>query len=199
MFVRTKKSGAYQYLQLVHNERVDGKVRQQVLATLGRLDVLQKTGQIDALIGSCGRFAEHTAVLDAHRQGQTEVAATIKIGPSLVFERLWNQLGLPTILEEVLAARRFEFAVERAVFLTVLHRLFDPVPAYAGRPCGRGMAVRLRDRGARETGVAPPLSYDGLAGRAVAQRPTSLGHAVWAAMHQGPHRRVALCPAARPV
>ena len=72
MFVRAKKSGAYRYLQLVHNERIDGKVRQRVLATLGRLDVLQKSGQIDALIASCGRFAQHTAVLDAHRQGKTE-------------------------------------------------------------------------------------------------------------------------------
>lgn len=126
MFVRAKKSGAYEYLQLVHNERVNGKVRQQVLATLGRLDVLQRTGQIDALVASCGRFAQHTAVLDAHRQGQTEAVATVKIGPSLVFERLWKTLGLPDILGSLLAGRRFEFAVERAVFLTVLHRLFDP-------------------------------------------------------------------------
>jgi len=36
MFVRAKKSGAYEYLQLVHNERADGKVRQQVIATLDR-------------------------------------------------------------------------------------------------------------------------------------------------------------------
>ncbi len=31
MFVRTKNSGKYQYLQLVKNQRVDGRVRQQVL------------------------------------------------------------------------------------------------------------------------------------------------------------------------
>ena len=49
MFVRAKKSGAYQYLQLVHNQRVDGKVRQQVVATVGRRDVLQETGQMDGL------------------------------------------------------------------------------------------------------------------------------------------------------
>ena len=126
MFVRAKKSGAYQYLQLVHNQRVDGKVRQQVVATLGRLDILQESGQIDALTASCGRFARHTAVLDAHRQGRTKVVRTIKIGPPLVFERLWNELGFPKILRELLSNRRFEFAVERVVFLTVLHRLFDP-------------------------------------------------------------------------
>ena len=42
MFVRAKKSGAYQYLQLVRSERVDGHVRQQVIATLGRLDVRER-------------------------------------------------------------------------------------------------------------------------------------------------------------
>lgn len=126
MFVRAKKSGAYHYLQVVHNERINGKVRQQVLATLGRLDVLQQAGQIDALIASCGRFAQQVAVLDGHRQGRSEVVSSIKLGPSLVFERIWKELELPEILSALLAGRRFEFAVERAVFLTVLHRLFSP-------------------------------------------------------------------------
>ena len=49
MFARVKKSGRYEYLQIVHNERVEGRVRQRVIATLGRLDVLKQTGQI-----SCG-------------------------------------------------------------------------------------------------------------------------------------------------
>jgi hypothetical protein len=69
MFVRVKKSGQYQYLQVVHNERLDGRVQQRVIATLGRLDVLRKTGQLDALLASCARFAEHSAVLSAQRQG----------------------------------------------------------------------------------------------------------------------------------
>ncbi len=109
MFVRAKKSGAYEYLQLVHNQRVDGRVRQQVIATLGRLDVLQKTGQIDALMASCARFAERTALLEAHHRGQSEVVETIKIGPPWVFERLWQQLDIPEILNALLADRQFQF------------------------------------------------------------------------------------------
>jgi hypothetical protein len=124
MFVRIKKSGAYHYLQIVHNQRVDGRVQQHVIATLGRLDVLQKTGHLDALLASCARFAEHTAVLTAHRQGRIPPAEKVRIGPVLVFERLWHQLGLPKIFKWLLAERKFEFDVERAVFLTVLHRLF---------------------------------------------------------------------------
>ena len=66
MFVRAKKSGRYEYLQVVQNERVDGRVRQRVIATLGRVDQLQEEGHIDALLSSCSRFAQNVAVMDAH-------------------------------------------------------------------------------------------------------------------------------------
>ena len=124
MFVRAKKSGLYEYLQVVHNERVNGAVRQRVVATLGRLDELKASGQIDALVGSCARFAEHTAVLQAHRDGEAADTSTIRIGAPLVFERLWRDLGIPEVIKSHLGQRRFEFPVERAIFLTVLHRLF---------------------------------------------------------------------------
>ena len=124
MFARVKKSGGHQYLQIVHNERINGHVKQRVIATLGRLDVLQHTGQLDGLLDSCARFTQHTAVLNALREKQIVPARTIRIGPSLVFERLWRDLGLPKIFERLLRGRRFEFPVERAIFMTVLHRLF---------------------------------------------------------------------------
>jgi hypothetical protein len=124
MFVRIKRSGDYEYLQVVHNERLGGRVQQRVIATLGRLDVLRKTGQLDALLASCARFAEHSAVLSAQRQGRVAAAAKVRIGPPLVFQRLWEQLGLPQVLRRLLAERHFGFDVERAIFLTVLHRLF---------------------------------------------------------------------------
>jgi len=43
----------------------------------------------------------------------------------LVFEKVWRQLGVGACLRELLADRKFEFDVERAIFLTVLHRLFE--------------------------------------------------------------------------
>jgi len=125
MFLRCKRSGHHEYLQLVENQRIDGRVRQRVLITLGRRDALQESGQLDALIASCARFAERTAVLVAHRQGRRPGARAVRIGPPLVFERLWRELGLPEILAELLGHRKFEFSIERAVFLTVLHRLFE--------------------------------------------------------------------------
>jgi Transposase DDE domain len=50
--------------------------------------------------------------------------ACTRIGGPLLFERLWEQLGIAEVLGELLADRSFEFAVERAVFASVLHRLF---------------------------------------------------------------------------
>jgi len=124
MFVRAKSSGKYQYLQVVENQRVDGRVKQRVIATLGRLDVLQQQGQIDALVSSCARFCDQIAIVEAHREGRTEPAQQVSIGPPLVFERLWRELGFPQIFQKLLQGRHYEFDVERAVFLTTLHRLF---------------------------------------------------------------------------
>jgi len=46
-FVRVKKSGKYQYLQIVENQRVDGRVRQRAIATLGRVTVHAVSGRSD--------------------------------------------------------------------------------------------------------------------------------------------------------
>ncbi|MBW1778850.1 MAG: hypothetical protein JRI76_09700 [Deltaproteobacteria bacterium] len=43
MFARIKKTGKYQYLQIVENNKVKGRVKQRVIATVGRLDHLWNT------------------------------------------------------------------------------------------------------------------------------------------------------------
>jgi hypothetical protein len=95
-----------------------------VLSTLGRLDALQASGQLEALLRSGLRFCDRLTVIDAHAAGQTEPVRVQRVGPDLVFSRLWESLHLGAILRRELAGRRFEFDVERAVYLTVLHRLF---------------------------------------------------------------------------
>jgi transposase len=124
MFFRTKTSGTRSYLQIVENRWDDGRSRQRVVATLGRLDQLQQSGQLDALLASGARLAQSVLLLSAHAKGQIPTITTRRIGPALVFERLWQQTGCQKIVKQLLNQRRFEFDVERAVFLTVLHRLF---------------------------------------------------------------------------
>ncbi len=124
MFFRSKPVGSYRYLQIVHSVREGKKVRQQVIATLGRLDLLEASGQLERLMRSGLRHCESFAVLDAHAAGEIEPVAIRRIGPDLVFARLWKECGIPDVLRSILKERHYEFDVERAIYLTVLHRLF---------------------------------------------------------------------------
>jgi hypothetical protein len=53
-----------------------------------------------------------------------------RIGPALVFERLWEETGCRAVIADLAGGRGHKFALERAVFLSVLHRL--PAPRIAG-------------------------------------------------------------------
>jgi hypothetical protein len=75
MFFRSKPVGSYRYLQIVHSGRKGKKVRQQVIATLGRLDVLEASGQWERLMRSGLRNCESCAVIDAHAAGEIEPVA----------------------------------------------------------------------------------------------------------------------------
>jgi transposase len=124
MFFRVKSVGSYQYLQIVHSVRQGEKVRQQVFGTLGRLDELKASGRLEALIRSGLRHCENFAVIDAHAAGETQAVTVLRIGPDLVFGRLWKECGIQEVIQSLLETRRYDFDVERAVYLTVLHRLF---------------------------------------------------------------------------
>ena len=126
MFIRTKHRGARTYLQLVENQRVNGKVRQDVLHNLGRLDLLQESGQLDALLSSLQRFSQKLAVQGAIATGAVQTLGFRHLGAVLIFERLWQQLGLDRVLAGLLRERHFGFAVERVLFVTVLQRLLAP-------------------------------------------------------------------------
>jgi transposase len=126
LFVRTQTNGSRTYLLIVDNQWVDGKVKQRVLLRLGRLDELLASGRLDSLIQSLGRFSEKLAVLGAQARGDSIATRSARIGPALIFERLWQSCSIDKVLTALLAGRRFEFSVERVIFLTVLHRLFAP-------------------------------------------------------------------------
>jgi hypothetical protein len=126
MFVRVKPSGGHRYLQIAQNYRQDGKVKQKILCTLGRIDEMTESGKVEGLAQSLLRFSDKVKVIDLHSKGKLKAVRDVSIGPALVFERLWRELGIGEVIGKVLSGRRYEIDIERAVFLTVLHRLFDP-------------------------------------------------------------------------
>jgi transposase len=85
------------------------------------VEQLQAEGSIDALVRSLSKFSPNALALIAGQSSPDTQALTI--GPVLIFERLWQRLKLDRILKELLCERHFVFDVERAIFLSVLHRI----------------------------------------------------------------------------
>jgi hypothetical protein len=124
MFARDKRIGPYTYVYLVENVREDGRTRQRIIANLGRKEAVVARGDLDRLARSVARLAQRSMVLAAVEGEAPPHAVCRRIGPALLFERLWQEIGCRAVLDELAAQRQFGFAAERAVFLTVLHRLF---------------------------------------------------------------------------
>src|SRR6478735_680059 len=128
MFFRNKPVGSYRYLQIVHSVREGKKVRQQVIATLGRLDLLEASGQLERLMRSGLRHCQSFAVIDAHAAGEIQPVAIRRIGPDLVFARLWKPTGAlrcnKDLIEEALFERR------RDLFTEVELVFFDTTSLY---------------------------------------------------------------------
>jgi len=124
MFARDKRIGPYTYVYLVENVREEGRTKQRIIANLGRKEVVVGRGDLDRLARSVARLAQRSMVLSVVEGEAPPNAMCRRIGPALLFERLWQEVGCRAVLEELAAQRQFEFAAERATFLTVLHRLF---------------------------------------------------------------------------
>jgi len=121
MFVVERVARGHRYLYLVESVREGKVVRQRTIKALGRKDALVASGELDRLASSIVRHSERSVILSDIDAGRI---ASHRIGGPLLFGRLWERLGIGTVLEDQLAGRGFGFAVERAVFAATLHRLF---------------------------------------------------------------------------
>ena len=97
------------------------------------------SGALASLLSSGAKLTDQVlliSALDADADGSLSVAAK-RIGGPLLFGRIWERLGIAAVLAELLKHRAFEFAVERAVFVATLHRLFV---SGSDRDCSSWMA-----------------------------------------------------------
>src|ERR1700740_1120503 len=101
MYFRKKTSGGRAYLQIVESRREGAAVRQQVVATLGRIDELQASGQLERLLLRGTRFAETAICLEGCGRGEATAISTRRIGPALAFERVWEETGCRAVIERL--------------------------------------------------------------------------------------------------
>lgn len=132
MFVRLKSVRAngrtYQYLHLVESRREGPKVRQHIVGSLGRLDELLDTGDLERVITQLVQHCPTVRLVRAQAAGALQVQSDRVWGPVLVFNRIWEELGLQALLRGLAAQKkqRFDFAWERMVFAQALQRLLEP-------------------------------------------------------------------------
>jgi len=139
MYLRTVKvpssSGKVnEYVRIVEAYRQDGKVRQRVVADLGRKDVLA------ALLPRLQRLlAGENAMADQVPHSELKVLEAATWGPMLLVRSLAQQLGLPALFQRVLKSVAVEDKedepraappAERALVL-IAHRLIRPGSEHA--------------------------------------------------------------------
>lgn len=126
MFVRVRRRQhehqVYEYLDIVENRKVNGKVVRTTLGSLGRRDQLSPQ-KIDGLIEHLRKLASPEG-RGGVRLGEVRMRQVLEYGPVLVARRLWEELGLDRLLTELPHPARVE--LEEAVFRMVANRLCEP-------------------------------------------------------------------------
>src|SRR2546427_1062845 len=93
MSARDKRIGPYTYVYLVENVREKGHTKQRIIANLGRKEVVVARGDLDRLARSVARLAQRSMVLSVVEGEAPPNAMCRRIGPALLFERLWQGGG----------------------------------------------------------------------------------------------------------
>jgi Domain of unknown function (DUF4277)/Transposase DDE domain len=155
MFVKetTVRRGerAYTYVQVVEGYRDEsGRVRQRVVANLGRKEALKESGQLEALAGSLAR-------LDPPLVGVRR-----DVGALLLAAHLLAELGVAATVDRALPrSARSQLSVGEVVVALVASRLCSPSPLYDVAGWASGAAVH------ELLGVPAALLNDDRLGRAL--------------------------------
>src|SRR3954451_17205140 len=92
--VRSTSGSLHEYVRVVEAYRDGGKVKQRVVADLGRKDLLIE------LLPKLQRLLTGEDPIEPHRTGEPQVFDASDWGPVLVVRALFDQLGLWDILDQ---------------------------------------------------------------------------------------------------
>jgi hypothetical protein len=111
-------------LELVYSERRDGKVEQERVCSLGRLEDLQESGALDRMIAKLAEVAKQRWVRAESLKLGTPW--TKEYGLVLLVRRLWQDLGLEKVINELQRQSAIESSVSEALLAMVVNRLVMP-------------------------------------------------------------------------
>jgi transposase len=117
--VRSSSGTLNEYVRVVEAYREDGKVKQRVVADLGRKDLLA------AMLPKLRRILEGTPLVEGQTEEDLDILDASTWGPVLVVRQLFQELGLWEILDRLLGKSKTVPFADRALVL-VANRLIHP-------------------------------------------------------------------------
>jgi transposase len=127
MYIRvTKNQRGHAYYHLVESYRQDGKVKQRVLLSLGRVE----ENKLEELAEAINKHLETANIFNLAKE--IDIESTYILGPLLVLERMANQLGVTEILKKITRDHeRLQFDFQKVVFTQLCSRFIKPVSKLA--------------------------------------------------------------------
>jgi transposase len=127
MYIRvTKNQRGHAYYHLVESFRQDGKVKQRVLLSLGRVE----ENRLEELAEAINKHLETANIFNLAKE--IDIASTYILGPLLVLEQMTDQLGVTDILKKITQDHeRLQFDFQKIVFTQLCSRFIKPVSKLA--------------------------------------------------------------------
>jgi transposase len=123
MYIRvTKNQQGQAYYHLVESYRQEGKVKQRVLLSLGRVE----ENKLEELAEAINKHLETANIFNLARE--IDIDSTYILGPLLVLERMMDQLGITEILKKLTGDhKKLQFDFRKVIFTQVCSRFIKPV------------------------------------------------------------------------
>jgi len=127
MYIRvTKNQRGHAYYHLVESYRQEGKVKQRVLLSLGRVE----ENKLEELAEAINKHLETANIFNLAKE--IDIEKTYILGPLLVLERMMVQLGITEVLKKLSRDhKKLQFDFEKVVFTQVCSRFIKPVSKLA--------------------------------------------------------------------
>ncbi len=124
----TRNGKTYVYLQLVRNERVNGRHVQKVLQNLGREDQIDRD-EVDRTVRALSPLTKKLIVLKGPED--IEFQSATSFGDRLLIEKMWEELHLDHAIRRLPVDDRLTLDLPLLIRCMVINRLLEPMSKLA--------------------------------------------------------------------
>lgn len=123
MYIRkTKNAQGQSYYHLVESYRANGKVRQRILMSLGRVE----DNRISEVAQVIRKFTDHVYAIDLAKD--MEVKQTYILGPLLILDAVMERWGINKIIDQIATEHsKILYDFRKTIFTLILSRFIQPV------------------------------------------------------------------------